>query len=43
MVVVRPALMAQQLGAGERVTVSFPAEKSFVFSYLEKVEKGAGS
>jgi ABC-type Fe3+/spermidine/putrescine transport system ATPase subunit len=35
-VVVRPALMAEWLDAGERVTVSFPAEKSFVFSYPKK-------
>ena len=34
-VVVRPALMAEWLSVGEKVTVSFPVEKSFVFSYPE--------
>ena len=31
-VVVRPALMAEWLNAGEKVTVSFPIEKSFIFT-----------
>ena len=35
-VVVRPALMAEWLSVGEKVTVAFPAEKSFVFSYPER-------
>lgn len=35
-VVVRPALMAEWLSVGEKITVSFPFEKSFVFSYPEK-------
>jgi len=35
-VVVRPALMAEWLGVGEKVTVAFPVEKSFVFSYPER-------
>jgi len=35
-VVVRPALMAEWLNAGEKVTVSFPMEKSFVFTYPER-------
>lgn len=35
-VVVRPALMAEWLSVGEKVTVAFPFEKSFVFSYPEK-------
>ncbi|UCC58306.1 MAG: ABC transporter ATP-binding protein [Candidatus Bathyarchaeum sp.] len=34
-VVVRPALMAEWLSVGEKVTVAFPVEKSFVFSYPE--------
>jgi ABC-type Fe3+/spermidine/putrescine transport system ATPase subunit len=35
-VVVRPALMAEWLDVGEKVTVSFPIEKSFVFAYPER-------
>ena len=35
-VVVRPALMAEWLDVGEKVTVSFPIEKSFVFTYPER-------
>jgi len=35
-VVVRPALMTEWLDAGEKVTVSFPIEKSFVFTYPER-------
>ena len=35
-VVVRPALMAEWLSVGEKITVAFPFEKSFVFSYPEK-------
>jgi spermidine/putrescine transport system ATP-binding protein len=35
-VVVRPALMAEWLNVGEKVTVSFPIEKSFVFTYPER-------
>ena len=35
-VVVHPALMAEWLGVGEKVTVAFPVEKSFVFSYPER-------
>jgi len=35
-VVVHPALMAEWLKAGEKVTVSFPMEKSFVFTYPER-------
>jgi len=34
--VVRPALMTEWFNIGEKVTVSFPAEKSFVFPYPEK-------
>jgi ABC-type Fe3+/spermidine/putrescine transport system ATPase subunit len=34
-VVVRPALMGEWLKVGEKVTVAFPFEKSFVFSYPE--------
>jgi iron(III) transport system ATP-binding protein len=34
--VVRPALTVEWLDVGERVTVSFPVEKSFVFTYPEK-------
>ena len=34
-VVVRPALMGEWLKVREKVTVSFPVEKSFVFSYPE--------
>jgi ABC-type Fe3+/spermidine/putrescine transport system ATPase subunit len=33
LVVVRPALMGKWLKEGEKVTVSFPPEKSFVFAY----------
>jgi ABC-type Fe3+/spermidine/putrescine transport system ATPase subunit len=36
LVVVRPALMAEWLDVGEKVTVAFPVEKSFVFSYPER-------
>ena len=36
MVAVHPALMAEWLAVGEEVTVTFPVEKSFVFSYPEK-------
>lgn len=35
-VVVRPALMGEWLSVGEKVTVAFPVEKSFVFSYPER-------
>jgi len=35
-VVVRPALMAEWLSVGEKITVAFPVEKSFVFSYPER-------
>lgn len=35
-VVVRPALMVEWLNVGEKVTISFPVEKSFVFAYPEK-------
>jgi len=35
-VVVRPALTVEWLQVGERVTVSFPVEKSFVFTYPKK-------
>jgi len=35
-VVVRPALIGEWLDVGERVTVSFPVEKSFVFAYPER-------
>jgi iron(III) transport system ATP-binding protein len=35
-VVVRPALMVEWLNVGEKVTVSFPVEKSFIFAYPEK-------
>jgi ABC-type Fe3+/spermidine/putrescine transport system ATPase subunit len=35
-VVVRPALMTEWLDIGEKVTVSFPVEKNFVFTYPEK-------
>ena len=35
-VVVRPALMTEWLDVEEKVTVSFPVEKSFVFAYPEK-------
>ena len=34
--VIRPALMGEWLKVGTEVTVSFPVEKSFVFSYPEK-------
>ena len=36
MVIVRPALTTEWFDIGERVTVSFPAEKSFVFPYPER-------
>jgi len=36
MVIVRPALTAEWLDVGEKVTVSFPVEKSFIFTYPEK-------
>ena len=35
-VVVRPSLTVEWLDIGEKVTVSFPVEKSFVFTYPEK-------
>jgi len=35
-VVVRPALMGEWLNVGEKITVAFPVEKSFVFSYPER-------
>jgi ABC-type Fe3+/spermidine/putrescine transport system ATPase subunit len=35
-VIIRPALMSKWLDVGEKVTVSFPVEKSFVFAYPEK-------
>ncbi len=35
-VVVRPALMGEWLSVGDKVTVAFPVEKSFVFSYPER-------
>jgi len=35
-VIVRPALMVEWLNVGEKVTVSFPVEKSFVFTYPER-------
>ena len=35
-VIVHPALMAEWLNVGEKVTVAFSVEKSFVFSYPEK-------
>ena len=35
-VVVRPALTVEWLEVGEKVTVSFPVEKSFVFTYPER-------
>jgi len=35
-VVVQPALMTEWLDVGEKVTVSFPIEKSFVFTYPER-------
>ena len=35
-VVVRPALMVEWLNVGEKVTVSFPVEKSFVFTYPKR-------
>jgi hypothetical protein len=35
-VVVHPALMGEWLKVGEKVTVAFPVEKSFVFSYPER-------
>jgi ABC-type Fe3+/spermidine/putrescine transport system ATPase subunit len=39
-VVVRPTLMAERLDVGEKVTVSFPVEKSFVFTYPVRGLKG---
>ena len=39
-VVVRPTLMAEWLDVGEKVTVSFPVEKSFVFTYPKRGLKG---
>ena len=36
LVVVRPALMGEWLTVGEEITVAFPVEKSFVFSFPEK-------
>ncbi len=36
MVIVRPALTTEWFDIGERVTVSFPADKSFVFPYPER-------
>ena len=35
-VVVRPALTGEWLKVGEKITVAFPIEKSFVFSYPER-------
>jgi len=35
-VVVQPALMAEWMEVGENVTLSFPVEKSFVFTYPER-------
>jgi ABC-type Fe3+/spermidine/putrescine transport system ATPase subunit len=35
-VVVHPALMGEWYKVGEKITVDFPVEKSFVFSYPEK-------
>ena len=35
-VIVRPALMGEWYKVGEKITVDFPVEKSFVFSYPEK-------
>ena len=35
-VVVHPALMDEWLNVGKEITVAFPVEKSFVFSYPEK-------
>ncbi len=35
-VIVRPALMAEWLNLGEKVTVSFPPDKSFVFTYPKR-------
>jgi ABC-type Fe3+/spermidine/putrescine transport system ATPase subunit len=34
--VVRPALMGEWYNVGEKVTVAFPVEKSFVFTYPER-------
>jgi ABC-type Fe3+/spermidine/putrescine transport system ATPase subunit len=34
--IIRPALMGKWLNVGEEVTVAFPEEKSFVFSYPER-------
>lgn len=36
LVVVRPALTTEWLDIGEKVTVSFPVEKNFVFTYPKK-------
>jgi len=36
LVAIRPALMGEWLTVGKKVTVTFPVEKSFVFSYPEK-------
>ncbi len=38
--VVRPALMVEWLDVGEKVTLSFQVEKSFVFTYPERGLKG---
>jgi hypothetical protein len=35
-VVVRPALMEEWFNVGDIVTVGFPVEKSFVFSYPDR-------
>jgi len=35
-VVVHPALVGKWLNQGEKVTVSFPPDKSFVFAYPSK-------
>jgi len=32
-VIIRPALVGAWLDVGDEVTVSFPSDKSFVFSY----------
>ena len=34
--VVRPALIGEWFTVGEKVTVAFPVDKSFVFSYPER-------
>jgi ABC-type Fe3+/spermidine/putrescine transport system ATPase subunit len=36
LVVVRPALMGEWMDVGEKVTVAFPVEKSFIFSYPKR-------